>query len=100
MKLIEVERLLGGQRMIVYFVSDERVDFRELVKLLATDFQTRIEMKQIGVRRLREASLLQQSLGQDASCFDEDGKTAEGDVGPDENLRTLRATEVLLAVRV
>ena len=50
MKLIEVERLLGGQRMVVYFVSDERVDFRELVKLLAADFQTRIEMKQIGVR--------------------------------------------------
>lgn len=50
MKLIEVERLLGGQRMVVYFVSDERVDFRELVKLLAAEFQTRIEMKQVGVR--------------------------------------------------
>ena len=50
MKLIEVERLLGGQRMVVYFVSEERVDFRELVKLLVADFQTRIEMKQIGVR--------------------------------------------------
>ena len=50
MKLIEVERLLGGQRMVVYFVSEERVDFRELVKLLAAEFQTRIEMKQVGVR--------------------------------------------------
>ena len=50
MKLIEVERLLGGQRMVVYFVSEDRVDFRELVKLLATEFQTRIEMKQVGVR--------------------------------------------------
>ena len=50
MKLIEVERLLGGQRMVVYYVSEERVDFRELVKLLAADFQTRIEMKQVGVR--------------------------------------------------
>lgn len=50
LKLVEVERLLGGQRMIVYYVSDQRVDFRELVKLLAAEFQTRIEMKQIGVR--------------------------------------------------
>ncbi len=50
MKLVEVERLLGGQRMVVYFVSDDRVDFRALVKLLAADFQTRIEMKQVGVR--------------------------------------------------
>ncbi len=50
MKLIEVERLLGGQRMVVYFVSEDRIDFRELVKLLAAEFQTRIEMKQVGVR--------------------------------------------------
>lgn len=50
MKLIEVERLLGGQRMVIYFVSEDRVDFRELVKLLAAEFQTRIEMRQVGVR--------------------------------------------------
>ena len=50
MKLVEVERLLGGQRMVVYYVSEERVDFRELVKLLAAEFQTRIEMRQVGVR--------------------------------------------------
>jgi cell fate regulator YaaT (PSP1 superfamily) len=50
MKLIEVERLLGGQRIVVYFVSDDRVDFRELVKLLVADFETRIEMRQVGVR--------------------------------------------------
>ena len=50
MKLVEVERLLGGQRMVVYYVSEERVDFRELVKALAAEFQTRIEMRQVGVR--------------------------------------------------
>ena len=50
MKLVEVERLLGGQRMVVYYVAEERVDFRELVKLLAAEFQTRIEMRQVGVR--------------------------------------------------
>ena len=56
MKLIDVEQLFGGERMVVFYLSDERVDFRELVKLLASEFQTRIEMKQIGVRD--EAKLL------------------------------------------
>lgn len=50
MKLVEVEQLLGRQRMVVYYLSEDRVDFRELVKILAGEFKTRIEMKQIGVR--------------------------------------------------
>ena len=50
MQLVELEQLLGGDRIVVYYLAEERVDFRELVKLLASDFQTRIEMKQIGVR--------------------------------------------------
>jgi cell fate regulator YaaT (PSP1 superfamily) len=56
MQLIDVERLYGGERVIVYYLSEDRVDFRQLVKNLAKDFQTRIEMKQIGVRD--EAKLL------------------------------------------
>ena len=56
MKLIEVEQLFGGERTVVYYISDERVDFRELVRALATEFSTRIEMRQIGVRD--EAKLL------------------------------------------
>lgn len=56
MKLVDVEQLFGGERIIVFYLADERVDFRQLVKLLASDFQTRIEMKQIGVRD--EAKLL------------------------------------------
>lgn len=50
MKLIDVETLFGGERIIVYYLADERVDFRELVKLYASEFKTRIEMRQIGVR--------------------------------------------------
>lgn len=50
MKLVDVEQLLGKERIVVFYISEERVDFRELVKLLAGEFQTRIEMKQIGVR--------------------------------------------------
>ena len=56
MELAEVEKLFGGERLIVYYISEDRVDFRELVKALATEFQMRIEMRQIGVRD--EAKLL------------------------------------------
>jgi cell fate regulator YaaT (PSP1 superfamily) len=50
MDLVEVERLFGGERIVVYYLSEDRIDFRELVKRLAAEFQTRIEMRQIGVR--------------------------------------------------
>jgi cell fate regulator YaaT (PSP1 superfamily) len=56
MELVDVEPLFGGERIIFYFLSEKRVDFRELVKDLAREFQTRIEMRQIGVRD--EAKLL------------------------------------------
>ena len=56
MQLVDMEHLIGGERMVFYFLADKRVDFRELVKLLAREFQTRIELRQIGVRD--EAKLL------------------------------------------
>ena len=56
MRLVDVEHLYGGERVVVYYLSEGRVDFRDLVKSLATEFQTRIEMRQIGVRD--EAKLL------------------------------------------
>jgi cell fate regulator YaaT (PSP1 superfamily) len=56
MKLVVVEHLFGGDRIVFYFVSESRVDFRALVRDLAHEFQTRIEMRQIGVRD--EARLL------------------------------------------
>lgn len=56
MQLVDVEHLFGGERLVIYYLSEDRVDFRELVKLLAGEFQTRIEMRQIGVRD--EAKLL------------------------------------------
>ncbi len=56
MSLVELERVFGGERVVVYYLAENRVDFRELVHLLATEFQTRIEMRQIGVRD--EAKLL------------------------------------------
>lgn len=56
MQLVDVEHLFGGERIVIYYLAENRVDFRELVRTLAGDFQTRIEMRQIGVRD--EAKLL------------------------------------------
>ncbi len=56
MDLVDIERMLGGERLVVYYLSESRVDFRELVKRLSQEFETRIEMRQIGVRD--EAKLL------------------------------------------
>jgi len=50
MELVRVERLFNGERIIVYYTAEGRVDFRELVKLLAAEFQLRVEMRQISVR--------------------------------------------------
>jgi len=50
MKLSRVEGLFDGSRLIFYYTADGRVDFRELVRDLAAQFRTRIEMRQIGVR--------------------------------------------------
>ena len=50
MKLVDVECNFEGNKMLFFFTSDGRVDFRELVKDLAGVFRTRIELRQIGVR--------------------------------------------------
>ena len=50
MKLVDVEYSFEGNKILFFFTSDGRVDFRELVKDLASLFHTRIELRQIGVR--------------------------------------------------
>ena len=50
MKLVDVEYTFDGNKILFYFTADGRVDFRELVKDLASRFKTRIELRQIGVR--------------------------------------------------
>lgn len=50
MKLVEVESLFDGSKIIFYFTAENRVDFRELVKDLVQKYKTRIELRQIGVR--------------------------------------------------
>ena len=50
MKLVSVEYAFDSNKIVFFFTSDGRVDFRELVKKLASHFHTRIELRQIGVR--------------------------------------------------
>ncbi len=68
MKIVDAEHIFGGERVIFYFMSDGRVDFRELVKRIAHEYQTRIEMRQIGSRD--EAKILGdvESCGQQCCC--------------------------------
>ena len=50
MKLVDIHIFFDKSKMIFYFTSDKRVDFREMVKELASNFKIRIELRQIGVR--------------------------------------------------
>lgn len=51
MKIGDVEYQGDGNKAIFYYIADERVDFRQLIKVLAEAFRVRIEMKQIGARQ-------------------------------------------------
>ena len=50
MKLVKVEQLFDGSKLVFYFTAEGRVDFRQLVRELASEFRVRIEMRQIGPR--------------------------------------------------
>jgi cell fate regulator YaaT (PSP1 superfamily) len=69
MKIIDAEHIFGGERIVFYFMAEGRVDFRELVRRLAQEYQTRIEMRQIGSRD--EAKLLGdvESCGRECCCL-------------------------------
>ena len=68
MKIVDAEHLLGGERIVFYFLSEHRIDFRELVKNLARELHTRIELRQIGSRD--EARLIgdYESCGLECCC--------------------------------
>ncbi len=51
MKLSEVEIQADGKKAIFFYTADDRVDFRELIKIFATDFKFKVEMRQIGIRQ-------------------------------------------------
>ena len=51
MKLCEVEIQADGRKATFFYIADDRVDFRELIKIFATEFRVKVEMKQIGARQ-------------------------------------------------
>lgn len=68
LKIVDCEALFGGERIVFYFTAEERIDFRELVKELAREYRTRIEMRQVGARD--EARLLAdfETCGREVCC--------------------------------
>lgn len=68
LKVVEVEPILGGELITVYYLSEDRVDFRELVKDLGSEFGTRIEMRQIGARDEARLVADYEKCGQHCCC--------------------------------
>lgn len=68
MKIVDCEAPFGGERILFYFTANDRVDFRVLVKELADEYRTRIEMRQVGARD--EARLLAdfETCGREVCC--------------------------------
>ncbi len=68
MKIVEVEPVLGGEHVTVHYLSEERVDFRELVPALARRFSARVEMHQIGARDEARLTADYEKCGQHCCC--------------------------------
>ena len=68
MKLVDIEQLLGGERVIFHYTSEQWVDFRELVRRLASEFQTRIEMHQVNDREEARLVADYERCGQHCCC--------------------------------
>ena len=68
MKLVDVEMMLGGETVTFYFLSEQRVDFRVLVKQLAAQFHTRIQMHQVGSRDEARVVADFETCGQECCC--------------------------------
>jgi cell fate regulator YaaT (PSP1 superfamily) len=68
MKIVEVEPILGGEFVVVHYLSEERVDFRELVPQLARHFRARVEMHQIGMRDEARLTADYEKCGQHCCC--------------------------------
>ena len=101
MKLTRVEQAFDAPRLVFYFTADNRVDFRELVRELASELHARIEMRQMGVRD--EAKIIggYGTCGRPLCCttflhvvragLDQDGEAAGSEPEPVEALRVSAA---------
>ncbi|MFO0873607.1 MAG: regulatory iron-sulfur-containing complex subunit RicT [Phycisphaerales bacterium] len=68
MKVVEVEPIFGGEMVTVFYLSEERIDFRDLVKDLAAHFRSRIEMRQVGARDEARLVADYERCGQHCCC--------------------------------
>ncbi len=68
MKIVDAEPILGGERLTVFFTSEDRVDFRELAKRLASRHNTRIDLRQIGARDEARLTADYERCGQYCCC--------------------------------
>ena len=93
MKLVDAEYTLDRSKLVFYFTADNRVDFRELVKDLAGQFHTRIEL------RVRPAVLLQPVFEKLPAGFHQDGKGTGVESEPGQDQRCMRPFDVLPGLR-
>jgi len=68
MKLVDIEALLGGERIIFHYTSNQWVDFRDVVRRLAAEYQTRIEMHQVNAREEARLVADYEKCGQYCCC--------------------------------
>ena len=68
MKIVDVEHILGGERILYYFTSEQRIDFRSLVRDLAHELHTRIELRQVGARDEARITADYEKCGQHCCC--------------------------------
>jgi len=68
MRVVEVERLLGGERMIVHYTAEGYVDFRELVRALGREFKRRVQMRQVNEREEARLAADYNVCGQHCCC--------------------------------
>ena len=108
MKLVDAEYTLDRSKLVFYFTADNRVDFRELVKDLAGQFHTRIELRQIGVRDESKMlgglgvcgqPLLQPVFEKLPAGFHQDGKGTGVESEPGQDQRCMRPFDVLPGLR-
>ncbi len=68
LKMVDAEPILGGEKITFYFLSEERIDFRELVQELAEIHHTRIELRQVGARDEARLTADYEKCGQHCCC--------------------------------
>lgn len=104
MKLIDAEYTFDNNKVLFYFTADGRIDFRELVKDLASVFKTRIELRQVGVRdetkimgnrHMRQGLVLPLLSVRVHTRFHQDGKGTEPVPESYQDIRCLRKADVL-----